>query len=113
MAIIYPSIEKIQLLRQKPTEGEFILLKFLKDTLDDTYEVFFQPFLYGDNPDIRIMRKGSGVYISEVKDWNLDQYEINERGEWFVKNNNVDSILIKSPKYKVHNYKKNIYNLHI
>ena len=58
------------------------------------------------------MRKG-WVYIIEVKDWNLDHYEINERGEWFVKNNNGDSILIKSPKDQVHNYKKNLYNLHI
>ena len=113
MAIIYPSIEKIQLLRQKPTEGELNLLKFLKETLDDTYEVFFQPFLNGDIPDIIIMRKESGVYIIEVKDWDLDHYKIRERGNWFVKKNNGDSIRIKSPIEQVFNYKENLYNLHI
>ena len=45
------------------------------------------------------MRKGSirSLYNFEVKDWNLDMhYEINERlFQWFVKNNNGDSISLK------------------
>lgn len=44
MAIIYPSIETIKVLRQKPTEGELHILEFLEQNLDNTYEVFFNLF---------------------------------------------------------------------
>jgi hypothetical protein len=71
MAIIYPDIEIIKLGRLKPEPGELFLLQFLSDNLDESYEIFFQPFLNGDRPDIILMRKGYGVMIIEVKDWNL------------------------------------------
>ena len=61
MAIIYPPIEAINKTNPQPTEGERTAIDFLVNTLDDDYEVFFQPFLNGDMPDIIIMRKGGGV----------------------------------------------------
>jgi len=60
-------------------------LDFLDKALNDTYEVYFQPFLNGDNPDIIIMRENSGVMIIEVKDWDLDSYELNEKRNWVLK----------------------------
>jgi hypothetical protein len=69
MAIFYPSLEKINQFKVQPTEGERTLLKFLKNSLDDSFEVYFNPFLNGDRPDVLIMRKGYGVMIIEVKDW--------------------------------------------
>lgn len=112
MAILNPDIETIQKLRQKPTEGELYLLKFLNENLDDTFEVFFQPYLNGDMPDIIIMRKGSGVYIIEVKDYNLDIYT---RGpsNWYVKTGEIKTQEIPSPIKQVLKYKENLYNLHI
>ena len=101
MAIIYPSIETIKLLRQKPTEGELYLLKFIEETLDNTYEVFFQPFLNGDIPDIVIMRENSGVYIIEVKDWNLGSYRLTEEKNWEVRSYNGE--------WYGHQTKSNIY----
>ncbi len=56
MAQFIPSIEKIQRFRVQPTEGEWHLLRFLETTLDDSFEVYFNPFLNGDRPDIVIMR---------------------------------------------------------
>jgi hypothetical protein len=45
MAKLFPPLETVKKLRQKPTEGELHLLNLLNDALDDSYEVFFQPFL--------------------------------------------------------------------
>ena len=87
MAIFTPNLETVAQLHQKPTSGEWHLLQFLKGTLDDSYQVFFQPFLNGDMPDIIIMREGSGVYIIEVKDWNLNKYSIGPKLKWHLKSN--------------------------
>lgn len=113
MAIIYPSIETIKVLRQKPTEGELYILKFLEQNLDDSYEVFFQPYLNGDLPDIVIMRKNSGVYIIEVKDWNLGSYRLTDNRDWQVNSGSENWHDIKSPIDQVSSYKDNLYNLHI
>lgn len=92
------------------TEGELTLLKFLTDNLDDTFEIFFQPWLNGDNPDIVIVKKNSGVIIIEVKDWLLGNFYIDDKKRWRLKKNNATII---SPLEQVFRYKQNIYNLHI
>lgn len=114
MAIVYPPIGTIKKLRQKPTAGELYLLDFLIKNLDDSYEIFFQPFLNGDIPDIIIMRKGSGVYIIEVKDWDLKLYDVDEKNKrnWYVTTKN-NRQMIGSPIQQVYRYKENLYNLHI
>lgn len=109
MSILYPSLDTIKKMKVQPTDGEWALLNFLIDNLDDTYEIFFQPYLNGDNPDFVIMREGSGVLIIEVKDWNLQHYYIDERTNWKLIKNEVP---IKSPLTQVENYKSNLYNLH-
>lgn len=110
MAQFYPSYEKIKQLTVKPEEGELFILKFLKDNLDDSFEIYFNPFLNGDRPDIIIMRKNYGVMIIEVKDWELSHYYLDERRKWRLKQNNAH---LKSPIDQVLTYKENMYNLHI
>lgn len=110
MALLFPTLENIEKLKVKPEEGELKLLNFLKNNLDDSYEVYFQPYLNGDNPDVILMRKESGVMIIEVKDWDLKSYEINPEENWVLKGGKK---VAKSPIQQVSNYKKNIYNLHI
>ena len=60
MAQLNPSLDIIQKQKVKPTEGEFKLLNFLLGILDNSYEIYFQPFLNGDCPDIVIMKRGYG-----------------------------------------------------
>ena len=79
MAQFIPSLEKITQFTVQPTEGEWTLLRFLERTLDDSFEVYFNPFLNGDRPDVVIMRRGGGVMIIEVKDWDLDLYTLDEK----------------------------------
>lgn len=110
MAIFYPAIETIKKLKVQPTEGEWTLLCFLGDVLDDSYEIYFNPYLNGDRPDVLIMREGNGVMVIEVKDWNLDNFKLNERKKWvFIPNNSV----VKSPIDQVLKYKNNLFDLHV
>lgn len=109
MATLEPKIEIIKRQKVQPTEGEWKLLNFLLEKLDNTYEIYYQPFLNGDNPDFAIMRKGSGVLLIEVKDWNLDHYYVDDRTKWrLVK----DDTYIKSPLNQVETYKDNLFQLH-
>jgi len=110
MAILSPTIEVIKRQKVQPTEGEWTLLNFLLDNLDDTYEIYYQPYLNGDNPDFAIMRKGSGVLLIEVKDWNLNHYYVDERTKWRLQKDNT---FIKSPLNQVENYKSNLFHLHL
>lgn len=116
MAQFIPSIEKIKQFTVQPTEGEWTLLRFLEQTLDDSFEVYFNPFLNGDRPDVVIMRRGGGVMIIEVKDWDLDLYKLDEKKHWhlkFPKNDRETHAYIKSPIDQSLKYKENLYNLHV
>lgn len=116
MAQFIPSIEKIKQFRVQPTEGEWHLLHFLESTLDDSFEVYFNPFLNGDRPDVVIMRKGGGVMIIEVKDWNLDSYTVDEKRHWHLKHPKNDAearTRISSPVQQAFRYKENLFELHI
>jgi hypothetical protein len=110
MAILYPDLETIINGKVKPEPGELHLLKYLINNLDNTFEVYFNPMLNGDRPDVVILRKGFGVLIIEVKDYNLDSYELDERKNWIVKYNRAK---IKSPISQALKYKENLFNLHI
>jgi hypothetical protein len=110
MAIVFPAIENIMNFPVKPEEGELHLLKYLQDHLDDSFEIFFNPFLNGDRPDIIVLRKNYGVLIIEVKDWVFEHYFLDAKRKWKLNQNNA---YIKSPIDQVLRYKENLYNLHI
>ncbi len=113
MAQIFPSLEQIPNLRQQPTLGESHLINFLVNNLDDSYEIYFQPFLNGDRPDIVLMRRNSGVMIIEVKDWHLEHYKLNKKKQWLVTQDGNKWHSIKSPIAQALAYKQNLYDLHI
>ncbi len=110
MATFYPTLEIISKLKVAPTSGEMTLLHFLENVLDDSYEVYFNPFLNGDRPDVLIMREGNGVMVIEVKDWNLDNFKLNEKKKWVYAPNGV---VVKSPIDQVLKYKNNLFDLHV
>lgn len=114
MAQFYPEISDILLFTVKPTEGELTLLRYLEATLDDSYEVYFNPYLNGDRPDIIILRKGHGALVIEVKDWQLEYHYLDQRKKWHIidpKTNN--DAVEKSPIDQVLKYKENLFDLHI
>ena len=108
MALLYPSQENLNRLTVKLTPGEQHLVNFLVKNLDDSYEIYVQPFINGDHPDIVLMRKESGVMIIEVKDWNISNYKVDSKLKWYFKDS-----LTRSPIDQVLRYKENLYNLHV
>lgn len=86
------------------------MLDFLGKVLDDSYEVYFNPYLNGDRPDVLIMREGNGVMVIEVKDWNLDNFKLNEKKKWVLTPNGA---IKKSPIDQVLKYKDNLFDLHV
>ncbi len=110
MPTFYPSIETISKFKVPPTDGEWTLLNFLGNMLDDSYEVYFTPYLNGDRPDVIIMRKGYGVMVIEVKDWNLGNFSLNDKKKWVYSPNNA---IVKSPIDQVLKYKSNLFDLHV
>lgn len=111
MAKLIPSIDHILKMKVPPTDGELTLLRFLDSNLDDSFEVYFNPYMNGDRPDIVIVRKRHGVLIIEVKDWDLDAYRLDERKHWILKND--PSTKLKSPIDQVLKYKENLFTLHL
>ena len=63
-----------------------------------------------DRPDVVILRKSQGVFIIEVKDYDLDKYQLDSQKNWKLKSNNAK---IKSPLSQALKYKKNLFELHI
>jgi hypothetical protein len=107
MAILVPSLSEIENLKVQPEEGELNILRFLNSSLDDSFEVFFNPYMNGDRPDIIILRKGYGVMIIEVKDYILSKYKLDARKNFVVKSNDI--VTYKSPIGQVLKYKKQIH----
>ncbi|MEB3886249.1 NERD domain-containing protein [Lyngbya sp. CCY1209] len=112
MAHCFPPLQEINKFRVPLEPGERHLLDFLIKNLDDHYEIYVQPFLNGDKPDIVILKPDAGVLIIEVKDWHLRHYKNPKGGRypWILIKNNCK---IRSPLEQVHTYKDNLYKLHI
>ena len=114
MAILIPSIEEIKNSKPYPENGELKLINVLKEGLDDSYHVFFQSYLNGLHPDVVVLRDGYGVFIIEVKDWNLRSYrydnDVGKYGRIFVQENNQ---LVNNPFEQVMSYKDSLYKLYL
>jgi len=109
MAILSPSREIIDKLHQNAELGEIKVLNALM-CLPDTYQIYFQSYLNGDRPDFIVVRKGGGVLLIEVKDWNLMHYSIRPDWNWNLTKNNAK---IKSPIRQVNRVKQKLISLHI
>ena len=110
MAKLYPSIEKIRKSKQAPTSGENFLLDRLPKTLSDESEIYFQPYFNGQRPDFVISNKDQGIIIIEVKDWNLDNYYLNTKNQWFLRHNDAE---VLSPYIQASTYRRRMFDLHI
>lgn len=108
VAHIHPSWNTINKLRVQPEEGERYLLEYLQQHLDDTFEIFFNPYLDGDRPDFIILKKGYGAVVIEVKDWNLYHYSVMGNNKWMVEKNEI-----RSPQQQAFRYKSNLFELHL
>lgn len=110
LAIFFPPYVALKDRFYSPTPVEYAFLDQLKK-LDDSFFIFFKPFINGDRPTIVICKSNSGILLIEVNDWVLEDYFISSRGDW---HNRIDPELsILSPFQRLNGFKKNIYNLFI
>lgn len=71
MAKIFPHLSYLtsdSVNRIKPTAEELQILIYLASELDDSYEVFFRPFLNGLRPSVVLYRPSSGILVLDVYD---------------------------------------------
>ena len=130
---IFPSWKQIADFRQPLTEGETHLARYLDDHLPLGWEIFVQPYMNGDRPDIVIMHKDHGLMIFEVKDWNPTHYstkqapihdkasgtsvlkndsEPKKQKRYFVRNAQGEH-RIPNPHAQVQRYRSNLINLYV
>lgn len=93
---VYPSFEQLAVLNNPLTAGEWKLIRYFDEFLPkdpnwvgdsdlsnlDSYDgwiIFVQPYLNGTRPDVVVFNPYVGAVIYEVKDWNLDNYELGVR----------------------------------
>lgn len=109
-----PSWDEIDVLPTPLTAGERCFIERIEHLYghDRTrhLEVFVQANINGDRPDIIVTERGAGIWIVEIKDWNLQAYTV-QNEKWYVQDGNKKQ-LIKSPFRQAERYKKNIFSLH-
>jgi Nuclease-related domain len=122
---IFPDWEQIYNFKPPLTDGELELAKFLDKNLPATWEIYLQPYLNGDKPDLAILNPSVGVVIFEVKDWDLGSDHTKEeyffdkttnqkrkRTRYFVTDSR-GTYPIQSPISQVERYRENLINLYL
>lgn len=66
--------EIIKRSEHKPTKGESYIVECLDKYLPKKFEIYIQPILEDNRPDIVLLNQKYGVFIIEVKDWKLERY---------------------------------------
>lgn len=125
MSRIFPSWDQIEQFRQPLTDGEKALARYLDDHLPAEWQVFVQPHLNGDKPDLAVLNPKVGLVFFEVKDWHPDLYFATE--EWrtdaesrkprkvrqFFVNHSGGTQPIPSPVSQVSRYRDNLFGLYL
>lgn len=99
--------------KYEPTQGEIRLCKILDEHLPKRFEIYIQPKIDDNRPDIVLVNQKYGVFIIEIKDWKLERYykTKDEKGnEHFHKKgfNGEPDIEIGSPLEQVMRYHRRL-----
>lgn len=117
---IFPSWEQLNNLKAPLTNGERALAKYFDTYLPEVWEVYVQPYLNGDRPDIVLLNPYIGMMVYEVKDWNLNLYKseknqsLNKQNKKityyksFVRDKDGNSQPIVNPIKQVERYRNNL-----
>lgn len=122
---LHPTWEQIGAFKNALTKGELHLVKFLDETLPDQWEIYVQPYLNGDRPDIVILHPKVGIQIFEVKDWQLQNYyfveedffdvlsgQTKKQKNYYVRNSKGEHP-IPNPVNQVERYRQNLTNYYL
>jgi hypothetical protein len=120
---IYPTWEQIHAFKTPLTPGELSLAQYLDQNLPPGWEIFVQPFMNGDRPDLAILNPKVGMMIFEVKDWHAGLYEVKNRIDYiggrqvtfrdFYVSDARGKQHIASPIKQIERYRENLINLYL
>lgn len=85
------------------TEGEEFIFNYLNQTLPLDYEIYIQPNLQGNRPDMILFHKEQGIFVVEVKDWKLEKYY--KKDGAFFKYHNQGYIQVANPALQIERYR--------
>ena len=117
---IFPNWEQLDNLKAPLTNGERALSQYFDKYLPESWEVYVQPYLNGDRPDIVLLNPHIGMMVYEVKDWNLNLYKskkhqaLNKDSKTitfyksFVRDQNGNNQPIVNPIKQVERYRSNL-----
>ncbi len=88
------------------TNGEKFLIEYLNNHLPEDFEIYIQPNLNGNRPDIVLLHENKGVFIIEVKDWKLERFEKNKKKNKYYKYRNGNYVEIANPNSQIKRYKE-------
>ena len=114
MAIFLPCLEEIKNDKmEKHTSGELELLEELTK-LDDSFSIYFQSHINFAHPDVIVEKKGCGVLIIEVKDWQLSTYTFHDddkRDKYGYLTVSGKPSHLSTPFQQVQEYKDELFNV--
>ena len=115
---IQPSWQDIGKFRNPLTPGELHLAEFLDSVLPKEWEIYVQPYLNGDRPDIVILNPSVGLMIFEVKDWKPECYHFEQSSQGkkvkqYYVTDGRGSHRIPNPLSQVNRYRENIIGLYL
>ncbi|MYD17256.1 MAG: AAA family ATPase [Chloroflexi bacterium] len=73
--VIQPPLAELDRLPTPLNDGEALVVSFFHDHLPDGWEIYIQPFLNGNRPDLVLFNSACGVAVFEVKHWDFDSKE--------------------------------------
>lgn len=85
------------------TEGEQFLSEFLSEYLGGECDIYLQPSIEGNRPDMLLFYPQKGIFIIEIKDWKLERYC--KRDGKFFKIYGKEEVEVADPISQVKRYK--------
>lgn len=104
MAKLFPKLPDFR------TPGEQELIDLFYNSLDDTWIIFFEPFIEDTRPDIILYSPFHGVIIIEVKDWTSKTIKSLAPDYWVI-NSEAGEKRVPSPLKQVSEYGFKLINL--
>lgn len=91
------------------TSGEQELIDLLCNSLDDTWNIFYEPLIDDVRPDIVLFSQFHGIIIIEVKDWTSQTIKSLAPDYWVI-NTQMGEKIVPSPLKQVSEYSFKLIN---
>jgi len=109
MTFISPDLDIIKGFHPRPTDIELSIINLFKDLVDDNLELYYKPWINGDNPDFVLLKKNYYIYIIQIIGIEPQRANFLSKTRW-VDNNNIT---ILSQIVRIKYYRENLIESHL